>query len=154
MAHIRGQQPQRLSSGRVRRVNMEPGFQTRGRYSKKRKKTVLVLGVAQMILGLVIIGVSFSVFALTSASRIRHASPCWAGFAVSLRLGGVCGKFKAFKMIWVCCSVNPMSDFVCAIYNFCLTLTFVTGWSLKGFQRKYSYCTASVRLVRKFGSGN
>lgn len=91
MAHLQQHQPRRLRNGNSQvqqGSDREAGFHTRGRYSKKRKKTVLILGIIQMILGLFVIGISFSVFALTSASRIRHASPCWAGFAL-LFTGGV-----------------------------------------------------------------
>ena len=49
----------------------------------KPRKTTLVLGASQMILGLAIVAISFTAFALSTSNRVRNACPYWAGFSVS-----------------------------------------------------------------------
>ncbi|XP_072032474.1 uncharacterized protein [Amphiura filiformis] len=52
------------------------------------RRTTLGFGISQMILGLAIIAVSFTAFALSTSNRVRNACPYWAGFSVLLT-GGV-----------------------------------------------------------------
>ena len=47
------------------------------------RRTTLGFGICQMILGLAIIAVSFTAFALSTSNRVRNACPYWAGFSVS-----------------------------------------------------------------------
>ncbi|RXM29156.1 Tight junction protein ZO-1 [Acipenser ruthenus] len=43
---------------------------------------MLSLGVSQMVLGSLILAVSFAALALTTSPRVRHSCPFWAGFSV------------------------------------------------------------------------
>ncbi|XP_022109137.1 uncharacterized protein LOC110989221 isoform X2 [Acanthaster planci] len=49
----------------------------------KPRKTTLIFGVSQMILGLAIVAISFTAFALSTSNRVRNACPYWAGFSLS-----------------------------------------------------------------------
>ncbi|KAJ7418794.1 protein FAM189A1 [Pitangus sulphuratus] len=43
---------------------------------------MLALGVTQMVLGCLIVAVSFAALALTTSARVRHSCPFWAGFSI------------------------------------------------------------------------
>ncbi|OXB82069.1 UNVERIFIED_CONTAM: hypothetical protein H355_004152 [Colinus virginianus] len=45
---------------------------------------MLALGVTQMLLGCLIVAVSFAALALTTSARVRHSCPFWAGFSGGL----------------------------------------------------------------------
>lgn len=49
----------------------------------KIRRTTVVFGILQIIVGLVLTSSSFIAFSLTGSERIRNACPYWAGFTVS-----------------------------------------------------------------------
>lgn len=57
---------------------------SRLREFRTRTRIMLSLGVSQMVLGSLILAVSFAALALTTSPRVRHSCPFWAGFSVSL----------------------------------------------------------------------
>lgn len=56
---------------------------SRLRVFRTRTRIMLSLGVSQMVLGSLILAVSFAALALTTSPRVRHSCPFWAGFSVS-----------------------------------------------------------------------
>ncbi|XP_071943247.1 uncharacterized protein [Antedon mediterranea] len=52
------------------------------------RRATLGFGISQILLGLIIIAISFTAFAMSTSNRIRNACPYWAGFSVLLT-GGV-----------------------------------------------------------------
>lgn len=56
---------------------------SRLREHRARSRAMLALGVTQMVLGCLIVAVSFAALALTTSARVRHSCPFWAGFSVS-----------------------------------------------------------------------
>ncbi|KAI4899186.1 hypothetical protein NFI96_006913 [Prochilodus magdalenae] len=54
---------------------------SRLREFRTRTRIMLSLGVAQMVLGSLILAVSFAALALTTSPRVRHSCPFWAGFS-------------------------------------------------------------------------
>ncbi|CAL8350424.1 unnamed protein product [Merluccius merluccius] len=54
---------------------------SRLRELRTRTRIMLALGVAQMVLGSLILAVSFAALALTTSPRVRHSCPFWAGFS-------------------------------------------------------------------------
>lgn len=56
---------------------------SRLREHRARSRAMLALGVTQMLLGCLIVAVSFAALALTTSARVRHSCPFWAGFSVS-----------------------------------------------------------------------
>ncbi|CAH2273746.1 FAM189A1 isoform X1 [Pelobates cultripes] len=56
---------------------------SRLREYRTRSRIMLSLGVSQMVLGCLIVAVSFAALALTTSARVRHSCPFWAGFSVS-----------------------------------------------------------------------
>ncbi|AWP01500.1 putative protein FAM189A1-like [Scophthalmus maximus] len=56
---------------------------SRLREYRTRTRIMLALGVSQMVLGTLILAVSFAALALTTSPRVRHSCPFWAGFSVS-----------------------------------------------------------------------
>lgn len=67
---------------------------SRLREHRARSRAMLALGVTQMLLGCLIVAVSFAALALTTSARVRHSCPFWAGFSVSgcARRGGLGGE--------------------------------------------------------------
>ncbi|KAK5915410.1 hypothetical protein CesoFtcFv8_001002 [Champsocephalus esox] len=59
---------------------------SRLREYRTRTRIMLALGVSQMVLGSLILAVSFAALALTTSPRVRHSCPFWAGFSVSTTL--------------------------------------------------------------------
>lgn len=57
---------------------------SRLREYRTRTRIMLALGVSQMVLGSLILAVSFAALALTTSPRVRHSCPFWAGFSVSI----------------------------------------------------------------------
>uniref|UniRef100_A0A8D0BUN1 Endosomal transmembrane epsin interactor 2 n=1 Tax=Salvator merianae TaxID=96440 RepID=A0A8D0BUN1_SALMN len=57
---------------------------SRLREYRTRSRIMLALGVTQMVLGCLIVAVSFAALALTTSARVRHSCPFWAGFSVLL----------------------------------------------------------------------
>lgn len=58
----------------------------RGASMQRPRRTTLAFGITQVILGLAIVAVSFTAFALSTSNRIRNACPYWAGFSVCIFL--------------------------------------------------------------------
>ncbi|TWW67985.1 Protein FAM189A1 [Takifugu flavidus] len=54
---------------------------SRLREYRTRTRIMLALGVSQMVLGSLILAVSFAALALTTSPRVRHSCPFWAGFS-------------------------------------------------------------------------
>ncbi|KAL6461675.1 hypothetical protein MHYP_G00298200 [Metynnis hypsauchen] len=65
---------------------------SRLREFRTRTRIMLSLGVAQMVLGSLILAVSFAALALTTSPRVRHSCPFWAGFSIS-----ACANDEHFK---------------------------------------------------------
>lgn len=65
---------------------------SRLREYRTRTRIMLALGVSQMVLGSLILAVSFAALALTTSPRVRHSCPFWAGFSVSIRSTSHAGK--------------------------------------------------------------
>ncbi|TFK07112.1 neurobeachin [Platysternon megacephalum] len=57
---------------------------SRLREYRTRSRIMLSLGVTQMVLGCLIVAVSFAALALTTSARVRHSCPFWAGFSVCM----------------------------------------------------------------------
>ncbi|MED6233154.1 hypothetical protein ATANTOWER_007582 [Ataeniobius toweri] len=55
---------------------------SRLREYRTRTRIMLALGVSQMVLGSLILAVSFAALALTTSPRVRHSCPFWAGFSM------------------------------------------------------------------------
>ncbi|KAK1802163.1 hypothetical protein P4O66_021831, partial [Electrophorus voltai] len=55
---------------------------SRLREFRTRTRIMLSLGVSQMVLGSLILAVSFAALALTTSPKVRHSCPFWAGFSV------------------------------------------------------------------------
>ncbi|KAE8617564.1 hypothetical protein XENTR_v10009120 [Xenopus tropicalis] len=55
---------------------------SRLREYRTRSRIMLSLGVSQMVLGCLIVAVSFAALALTTSARVRHSCPFWAGFSL------------------------------------------------------------------------
>jgi Na+-transporting NADH:ubiquinone oxidoreductase subunit NqrB len=53
---------------------------------RKIRRGIVMLSSFQVLLGAVIIGMSFTAFASTSSPKIRGSSPYWAGFMVRFSL--------------------------------------------------------------------
>ncbi|KAG8575917.1 hypothetical protein GDO81_009703 [Engystomops pustulosus] len=58
---------------------------SRLREYRTRSRIMLSLGVSQMVLGCLIVAVSFAALALTTSARVRHSCPFWAGFSIPLK---------------------------------------------------------------------
>ncbi|KAL6113014.1 entrep2 [Pungitius sinensis] len=63
---------------------------SRLREYRTRTRIMLALGVSQMVLGSLILAVSFAALALTTSPRVRHSCPFWAGFSVSPTITQYC----------------------------------------------------------------
>ncbi|KAM7406058.1 hypothetical protein PAMP_000462 [Pampus punctatissimus] len=77
---------------------------SRLREYRTRTRIMLALGVSQMVLGSLILAVSFAALALTTSPRVRHSCPFWAGFsAVQWIQKNFCSyvliKFSAEKVL-------------------------------------------------------
>ncbi|CAM2099197.1 unnamed protein product [Caretta caretta] len=68
--------------------NLSPAALSRSlsrlREYRTRSRIMLSLGVTQMVLGCLIVAVSFAALALTTSARVRHSCPFWAGFSASM----------------------------------------------------------------------
>ncbi|XP_048376867.1 protein ENTREP2 isoform X2 [Stegostoma tigrinum] len=80
-----------------------------------RQCLLLAFGAAQMVLGGLIVAVSFAALALTSSARVRHSCPFWAGFSVLLSgLLGVVSWKRPISLVYkfdgdgvcVCCEIQ------------------------------------------------
>uniref|UniRef100_A0A8C9EZD7 Uncharacterized protein n=1 Tax=Pavo cristatus TaxID=9049 RepID=A0A8C9EZD7_PAVCR len=73
---------------------------SRLREHRARSRAMLALGVTQMLLGCLIVAVSFAALALTTSARVRHSCPFWAGFS---------------DLLFSVCALNIISTIVCAL---------------------------------------
>uniref|UniRef100_A0A3B3V6Y1 Family with sequence similarity 189 member A1 n=1 Tax=Poecilia latipinna TaxID=48699 RepID=A0A3B3V6Y1_9TELE len=81
--------PRGASSGISGPGSLSPASLSRSlsrlREYRTRTRIMLALGVSQMVLGSLILAVSFAALALTTSPRVRHSCPFWAGFSVSTK---------------------------------------------------------------------
>ncbi|CAM9805043.1 unnamed protein product [Lampetra fluviatilis] len=85
------------------------------REQRSRARLMLILGVAQMVLGALIVTVSFAALALTSSARIRHSCPFWAGFSVLL--SGLIGVISWKRPISLVVTFFTLLSGVCVMLN-------------------------------------
>uniref|UniRef100_A0A8C7GN04 Endosomal transmembrane epsin interactor 2 n=1 Tax=Oncorhynchus kisutch TaxID=8019 RepID=A0A8C7GN04_ONCKI len=92
---------------------------SRLREFRTRTRIMLSLGVSQMVLGSLILAVSFAALALTTSPRVRHSCPFWAGFSVLLSgLIGVVSWKRPLSLVikfdsdgvCVCCELQHQSS--------------------------------------------
>uniref|UniRef100_A0A3B1IS02 Protein FAM189A1-like n=1 Tax=Astyanax mexicanus TaxID=7994 RepID=A0A3B1IS02_ASTMX len=81
---------------------------SRLREFRTRTRIMLSLGVAQMVLGSLILAVSFAALALTTSPRVRHSCPFWAGFSVLL--SGLIGVVSWKRPLSLVVSTNEHSE--------------------------------------------
>ncbi|XP_061451001.1 protein ENTREP2 isoform X2 [Rhineura floridana] len=77
---------------------------SRLREYRTRSRIMLALGVTQMVLGCLIVAVSFAALALTTSARVRHSCPFWAGFSITffMLLSAVCVMLNLAGSILSC----------------------------------------------------
>ncbi|XP_074405572.1 protein ENTREP2 isoform X4 [Zonotrichia albicollis] len=77
---------------------------SRLREQRARSRAMLALGVTQMVLGCLIVAVSFAALALTTSARVRHSCPFWAGFSITffMLLSAVCVMLNLAGSILSC----------------------------------------------------
>eukprot|EP00064_Thunnus_orientalis_P006092 superscaffoldBa00000620_g6106 len=82
---------------------------SRLREYRTRTRIMLALGVSQMVLGSLILAVSFAALALTTSPRVRHSCPFWAGFSDLVKVGhygnqrqyyGSSASFEGGSALW------------------------------------------------------
>ncbi|XP_036440426.1 protein FAM189A1 [Colossoma macropomum] len=76
---------------------------------------MLSLGVAQMVLGSLILAVSFAALALTTSPRVRHSCPFWAGFSVLL--SGLIGVVSWKRPLSLVITFFMLLSAVCVMLN-------------------------------------
>ncbi|MBN3306682.1 protein ENTREP2 [Amia ocellicauda] len=88
---------------------------TRLREFRTRTRIMLSLGVAQMVLGSLILAVSFAALALTTSPRVRHSCPFWAGFSVLL--SGLIGVVSWKRPLSLVITFFMLLSAVCVMLN-------------------------------------
>lgn len=102
---------------------------SRLREFRTRTRIMLSLGVSQMVLGSLILAVSFAALALTTSPRVRHSCPFWAGFSVSISL--------------IFFNINPTCGFMCV----CCGSLFTVVYNLHHFAgNRSSTCSHLVSM--------
>ncbi|XP_048812377.1 protein FAM189A1 isoform X3 [Lagopus muta] len=76
---------------------------------------MLALGVTQMLLGCLIVAVSFAALALTTSARVRHSCPFWAGFSVLL--SGLIGVVSWKRPLSLVITFFMLLSAVCVMLN-------------------------------------
>ncbi|XP_025055244.1 protein FAM189A1 [Alligator sinensis] len=76
---------------------------------------MLSLGVSQMVLGCLIVAVSFAALALTTSARVRHSCPFWAGFSVLL--SGLIGVVSWKRPLSLVITFFMLLSAVCVMLN-------------------------------------
>ncbi|KAM4766355.1 protein ENTREP2 isoform 2-T4 [Cyanocitta cristata] len=76
---------------------------------------MLALGVTQMVLGCLIVAVSFAALALTTSARVRHSCPFWAGFSVLL--SGLIGVVSWKRPLSLVITFFMLLSAVCVMLN-------------------------------------
>ncbi|KAM9493394.1 protein ENTREP2 isoform 1-T1 [Clarias gariepinus] len=88
---------------------------SRLRELRTRTRLMLSLGVAQMVLGSLILAVSFAALALTTSPRVRHSCPFWAGFSVLL--SGLIGVVSWKRPLSLVITFFMLLSAVCVMLN-------------------------------------
>ncbi|XP_049327009.1 protein FAM189A1 isoform X1 [Astyanax mexicanus] len=88
---------------------------SRLREFRTRTRIMLSLGVAQMVLGSLILAVSFAALALTTSPRVRHSCPFWAGFSVLL--SGLIGVVSWKRPLSLVITFFMLLSAVCVMLN-------------------------------------
>ncbi|CAL8381655.1 unnamed protein product [Arctogadus glacialis] len=88
---------------------------SRLRELRTRTRIMLALGVAQMVLGSLILAVSFAALALTTSPRVRHSCPFWAGFSVLL--SGLIGVVSWKRPLSLVITFFMLLSAVCVMLN-------------------------------------
>ncbi|KAJ7311267.1 hypothetical protein JRQ81_006881 [Phrynocephalus forsythii] len=82
---------------------------------RTRARLLLALGVSQMVLGCLIVAVSFAALALTTSARVRHSCPFWAGFSVLL--SGLIGVVSWKRPLSLVITFFMLLSAVCVMLN-------------------------------------
>ncbi|XP_028922681.1 protein FAM189A1 isoform X2 [Ornithorhynchus anatinus] len=88
---------------------------SRLRERRSRSGVMLALGGAQMVLGGLIVAVSFAALALTTSARVRHSCPFWAGFSVLL--SGLIGVVSWKRPLSLVITFFMLLSAVCVMLN-------------------------------------
>ncbi|XP_062240646.1 protein ENTREP2 [Platichthys flesus] len=88
---------------------------SRLREHRTRTRIMLALGVSQMVLGSLILAVSFAALALTTSPRVRHSCPFWAGFSVLL--SGLIGVVSWKRPLSLVITFFMLLSAVCVMLN-------------------------------------
>ncbi|KAM8876174.1 protein ENTREP2 isoform 2-T2 [Synchiropus picturatus] len=88
---------------------------SRLREFRTRTRIMLALGVSQMLLGSLILAVSFAALALTTSPRVRHSCPFWAGFSVLL--SGLIGVVSWKRPLSLVITFFMLLSAVCVMLN-------------------------------------
>ncbi|XP_051553563.1 protein ENTREP2-like [Myxocyprinus asiaticus] len=88
---------------------------SRLREFRTRSRIMLSLGVSQMVLGSLILAVSFAALALTTSPRVRHSCPFWAGFSVLL--SGLIGVVSWKRPLSLVITFFMLLSAVCVMLN-------------------------------------
>ncbi|XP_027707244.1 protein FAM189A1 [Vombatus ursinus] len=88
---------------------------SRLREYRTRSRIMLALGVTQMVLGCLIVAVSFAALALTTSARVRHSCPFWAGFSVLL--SGLIGVVSWKRPLSLVITFFMLLSAVCVMLN-------------------------------------
>ncbi|XP_028812411.1 protein FAM189A1 isoform X2 [Denticeps clupeoides] len=88
---------------------------SRLREFRTRTRIMLSLGVSQMVLGSLILAVSFAALALTTSPRVRHSCPFWAGFSVLL--SGLIGVVSWKRPLSLVITFFMLLSAVCVMLN-------------------------------------
>ncbi|KAI1889541.1 hypothetical protein AGOR_G00163930 [Albula goreensis] len=88
---------------------------SRLREFRTRTRIMLSLGVTQMVLGSLILAVSFAALALTVSPRVRHSCPFWAGFSVLL--SGLIGVVSWKRPLSLVITFFMLLSAVCVMLN-------------------------------------
>lgn len=100
---------------------------SRLREFRTRTRIMLSLGVSQMVLGSLILAVSFAALALTTSPRVRHSCPFWAGFSVS---------------IYLSINIHPTCGFMCV----CCGSLFTVVYHLPHLGNRSGTCSHPVNM--------
>ncbi|KAL4660679.1 protein FAM189A1-like [Arapaima gigas] len=82
---------------------------------RTRSRVMLCLGLSQMLLGSLILAVSFAALALTTSPRVRHSCPFWAGFSVLL--SGLIGVVSWKRPLSLVITFFMLLSAVCVMLN-------------------------------------
>ncbi|XP_018110989.1 protein FAM189A1 isoform X3 [Xenopus laevis] len=95
--------------------SLSPAALSRLREYRSRSRIMLSLGVSQMVLGCLIVAVSFAALALTTSARVRHSCPFWAGFSVLL--SGLIGVVAWKRPLSLVITFFMLLSAVCVMLN-------------------------------------